>query len=519
MLVPLSWLREYVDVSLSPEALAEQLTLRGHGGAGHQRQRCGLDRCRGRAAAQRGAASERGQAVADERGCRRRRPAADRVRRRQHLGRRPGAGRDGRAPCCPATGASSARRSAASSRRGCSARAIELGLGDDAEGIHLLGGAGDELPLGAPLGPIVGEVVLDVDVKPNRGDALSMVGLAREVAAITGAVLRLPDASVQEDPSLQTADHVSVEIADPAACPRFAARWLEDVHNGASPPWMQQRLLAAGMRPISAVVDVTNYVMHELGQPMHAYDADTIPDGRIVVRRARSGETLETIDHEQRALDERMLVIADRERPIGLAGIMGGAGTEVTREHATRDPGVGDLPRPDHPQHRPPPGAALGGEHAPREGDRPRAAALRGRPRRAADGGDHRRARGVGHRRQRPGAGERRGWWRWSLPRVERLLGISARRARRCASCCGRSASRSSGDGAAGGDGAGSSAGRRRLGGRRGGDRPRPRLRSHPGPPAGGRAAAVPAGSDRSRGIGSGASWPASAWTRWCCTR
>ena len=103
-----------------------------------------------------------------------------------------------------------------------------------------------------------------------------------------------------EDPCRPAADQVSVEIQDPAACPRFAARWLDDVRNGASPPWMQQRLLAAGMRPISAVVDVTNYVMHELGQPMHAYDADTVPDGQIVVRRARAGETLETIDHEQR---------------------------------------------------------------------------------------------------------------------------------------------------------------------------------------------------------------------------
>ncbi|HEX5578270.1 MAG TPA: phenylalanine--tRNA ligase subunit beta, partial [Candidatus Limnocylindria bacterium] len=204
------------------------------------------------------------------------------------------------------------------------------GLGDDAAGIHLLGGAVDELPLGAPLGPIVGEVVLDVDVKPNRGDALSMVGLAREVAAITGEQLRLPDASVQEDPALEAADHVSVRIDDPAGCPRFAARWLDEVRNGASPPWMQQRLLAAGMRPISAVVDVTNYVMHELGQPMHAYDADTVPDGRIVVRRAAAGETLETIDHERRRLDQRMLVIADQKRPIGLAGIMGGTGTEVT---------------------------------------------------------------------------------------------------------------------------------------------------------------------------------------------
>jgi phenylalanyl-tRNA synthetase beta chain len=207
--------------------------------------------------------------------------------------------------------------------------AIELGLGDDADGIHLLGGAGDQLTLGADLAPLVGEVVLDVDVKPNRGDALSMVGLAREVAAMTGAELRLPDASVDEDAGLAAAERTSVEIQDPA-CPRFTSRWFEGVRNGASPAWMQQRLLASGMRPISAVVDVTNYVMHELGQPMHAYDADTILEGRIVVRRARTGERLETIDHEQRTLDERMLVIADGQRPIGLAGIMGGAGTEVT---------------------------------------------------------------------------------------------------------------------------------------------------------------------------------------------
>jgi phenylalanyl-tRNA synthetase beta chain len=156
-----------------------------------------------------------------------------------------------------------------------------------------------------------------------------MVGLAREVAAIAGGQLRLPDASVREDGELVTAEHVSVQIDD-EACPRFTARWFDGVRNGASPPWMQQRLLAAGMRPISAVVDVTNYVMHELGQPMHAYDADAIPDGRIVVRRGRAGETLETIDHERRELDDRMLVIADAARPIGLAGIMGGASTEVT---------------------------------------------------------------------------------------------------------------------------------------------------------------------------------------------
>ncbi|HEY8177655.1 MAG TPA: phenylalanine--tRNA ligase subunit beta [Candidatus Limnocylindria bacterium] len=331
MLVPLSWLREYVDFSLSPEALAEQLTLRGMEVQGITVSGAGWTDV------------VVGRLLSVER-----HPNADKLWLTSV-----DVGSDGPLQIvCGADNISPGdlvpvamvgavlpgdRRIERSKIRGVESQgmlcsAIELGLGDDAEGIHLLGGAGDELPLGAPLGPIVGEVVLDVDVKPNRGDALSMVGLAREVAAITGGELRLPDASVTEDPSVSAADHVSVEIQDPAACPRFAARWLDDVANGASPPWMQQRLLAAGMRPISAVVDVTNYVMHELGQPMHAYDADTVPDGRIVVRRARDGETLETIDHEQRRLDERMLVIADREQAIGLAGIMGGAGTEVTAE-------------------------------------------------------------------------------------------------------------------------------------------------------------------------------------------
>ena len=206
--------------------------------------------------------------------------------------------------------------------------AIELGLGTDADGIHILG-HGDELALGTPLADLVGEKVLDVDVKPNRGDALSMVGLAREIAAFTGGALTPPPVSVEEtdDP---VNGHVSVRIEEPELNPRFTARWFEGVTNGPSPDWMQRRLIAAGMRPISAVVDVTNYVMHELGQPMHAYDADEIPGGLIVVRRGRSNESLLTIDHVERRLDERMLVIADEERAIGLAGIMGGASTEVS---------------------------------------------------------------------------------------------------------------------------------------------------------------------------------------------
>src|SRR5688572_1955386 len=208
--------------------------------------------------------------------------------------------------------------------------AIELGLGTDAEGIHILG-HGDEIAPGTPLADLMGDTVLDVDVKPNRGDALSMVGLAREIAAFTGAQLRLPPLTVTETDDPVDA-HVSVHIEEPELNPRFTARWFGGVANGASPEWMQSRLIAAGMRPISAVVDVTNYVMHELGQPMHAYDADALPGGRIVVRRARAGETLVTIDHVERRLDEGMLVIADESRAIGLAGIMGGASTEVSAD-------------------------------------------------------------------------------------------------------------------------------------------------------------------------------------------
>jgi phenylalanyl-tRNA synthetase beta chain len=329
VLVPLSWLREYVDIDLAPQALAEQLTLRGMEVQGVTVS--GAD----------WTDVVVGRLLSVER-----HPNADKL---WVTTVDVGSGTEPLQIVCGANNIAPGdlvpvalvgavlpgdRRIERSKIRGVESQgmlcsAIELGLGDDAEGIHLLGGTDDRLPLGADLGPLVGEVVLDVDVKPNRGDALSMIGLAREVAAFTGGTLRLPDASVPEDSGLQSADRVSVDIQDPA-CPRFAARWFEGVRNAASPPWMQQRLLAAGMRPISAVVDVTNYVMHELGQPMHAYDADTLPGGRIVVRRGRPGEELETIDHERRMLDERMLVIADAERPIGLAGIMGGAGTEVT---------------------------------------------------------------------------------------------------------------------------------------------------------------------------------------------
>lgn len=333
MRVPLSWLREYVDFDLSPKALAEELTLRGL--EVQAVEISGAD----------WTDVVVGRLLSIER-----HPNADKlwlttVDTGSGTPLQIVCGADnisvGQLVPVALVGSTLAggRRIERSKIRGVESQgmlcsAIELGLGEDAEGIHILGSE-DELPLGADLRLILGDAVLDVDVKPNRGDALSMVGLAREVAALAGSSVRMPETTVTEDPALPVGDHVSVGIEDAEGCPRFTARWFEGITNGPSPAWMQRRLLAAGMRPISAVVDVTNYVMHELGQPMHAYDAEAVPNGRIVVRRARDGEKLETIDHEQRTLDSRMLVIADARGAIGLAGIMGGASTEVS-EGTTR---------------------------------------------------------------------------------------------------------------------------------------------------------------------------------------
>jgi phenylalanyl-tRNA synthetase beta chain len=330
MRVPLDWLREYVAFDLSPRELAEELTMRGMEVAGIET-----------------AGAEWSDVVVGRVLEVNRHPNADTLwLARVDVG--PAGGEleivcgaqnleVGQLVPAALVGAvlPGERRIERSKIRGvvsngmlCSA--VELGLGADAEGIHILG-RDEEFDLGTPVADLVGETVLDVDVKPNRGDALSMVGLAREVAAFTGSELRLPPATVVEtDPP--AGELISVRIDEPELNPRFAARWFGDVSNGASPDWMQRRLVAAGMRPISAVVDVTNYVMHELGQPMHAYDADAVPGGRIVVRRARDGESLTTIDHVERRLDDRMLVIADEERAIGLAGIMGGASTEVSAD-------------------------------------------------------------------------------------------------------------------------------------------------------------------------------------------
>ncbi|HUT75986.1 MAG TPA: phenylalanine--tRNA ligase subunit beta [Armatimonadota bacterium] len=176
--------------------------------------------------------------------------------------------------------------------------------------------------------------VLDVQATSNRGDGLSILGVAREVAAAFELPLTLPSAAVREagEPAAALA---SVRVDDPDLCPRYSARVMTELEVKTSPPWVIHRLLRCGMRPINAVVDATNYVMLELGQPLHAFDCDLIapgPDGRaaVIVRTAREGEPLTTLDGVERKLAAGMLVIADPERAIALAGVMGGANTEVS---------------------------------------------------------------------------------------------------------------------------------------------------------------------------------------------
>ncbi len=178
---------------------------------------------------------------------------------------------------------------------------------------------------------VAGETVFDVSVTSNRGDALSMIGIAREVAALSCSHVSHPPACVQES-GADVHRLAQVVVEAPDLCPRYAARVITGVTIGPSPEWVRQRLLEAGVRPINNVVDATNYVMLELGQPLHAFDLRTLTDHTIVVRRAREGEEFTTLDGVTRILSANMLVIADPERAVALAGIMGGANTEVRED-------------------------------------------------------------------------------------------------------------------------------------------------------------------------------------------
>ncbi|MEK7806909.1 MAG: phenylalanine--tRNA ligase subunit beta [Chloroflexota bacterium] len=202
---------------------------------------------------------------------------------------------------------------------------LELGLGEDHTGIIVLP---DDAPVGLPLDQYLGDAILDLEVTPNRLDCLSILGVAHEVAALTGKDVREPEVSYPEAGPPIT-DAVRVSIADPDLCRRYTASLIRGVTIGPSPHWLQERLARAGMRPINNVVDVTNYVMLEFNQPLHAFDFDRLEESTIIVRRARAGETLVTLDGVERRLSQEVLVIADSRRPIGVGGVIGGANSEI----------------------------------------------------------------------------------------------------------------------------------------------------------------------------------------------
>lgn len=216
----------------------------------------------------------------------------------------------------------------------CSAK--ELGMNDKLlpkeiqEGILVLP---ENTEVGQNILDVLGlnDQVLELDLTPNRGDCLSMIGVAYEIGAIIGREVKLPDpleGIVHSD--TQAKDRISVKISAEEQCHHYAARYIENVVIGPSPLWMQNCLMAAGVRPINNIVDVTNYVMLEYGQPLHAFDADRLNNGQIDVRLAHEGEKLVTLDDAERILDASMLLITDGEKPVALAGVMGGANSEVT---------------------------------------------------------------------------------------------------------------------------------------------------------------------------------------------
>jgi phenylalanyl-tRNA synthetase beta chain len=218
----------------------------------------------------------------------------------------------------------------------CSAK--ELGLNEkllpktQQEGILVLS---DSVEIGTPISHVLGldDHVLEFDLTPNRSDCLSMHGAAYEVGAILGREVHISDPLEEaHEISDAAANHISVNISSPAYCSHYAARYITGVTITPSPQWMQNRLMAAGVRPINNIVDITNYVMLEYGQPLHAFDADKLNNGAIDVRLAKAGETLITLDGQERKLEPHMLLITDGLKPVALAGVMGGANSEVTEQ-------------------------------------------------------------------------------------------------------------------------------------------------------------------------------------------
>ena len=193
-----------------------------------------------------------------------------------------------------------------------------------------------KVPLGSDVPEMLGlrDVNFEYEITSNRVDCFSVLGIAREVAA-TFRKPFLPPVVNETGNDENASDYIKVEVKDPDLCPRYVARIVKNIKIGPSPQWMQRRLAACGIRPINNIVDITNYVMEEYGQPMHAFDMDTIAGNKIVVRRATEGEKFQTLDGQERVMDSEVLMICDADKPIGIAGIMGGENSKITDEVST----------------------------------------------------------------------------------------------------------------------------------------------------------------------------------------
>ncbi len=330
MRLVLSWLREFVPVEMEPEAIAELLAMKGAHLESLERPWSGLE----------GVIVARVADVRDH-------PNSDKLclarvatgsgEQEVVVGVRnmgpgdlvPLAPPGARVPALPEPLGAREIRGVVSNGMLCSPR--ELALSQDHGGILVL--PEDHLEPGADLKRALGldEVVLDLEIEANRSDLLSVLGLAREVAAATGLTLTVPDTSVVEG-AHEAADVATVRVEDTEGCPRYLARVIRGLGGPSTPVRTQARLTAAGVRPISPAVDATNYVMLELGQPLHAFDLSRLEGPGIVVRRARGNEPLTTLDGVERTMRDEDLLICDVERPVAIAGVMGGATSEVGEE-------------------------------------------------------------------------------------------------------------------------------------------------------------------------------------------
>jgi phenylalanyl-tRNA synthetase beta chain len=329
MKVPLNWLRDYVDVTLPPAELAQKLTLAGFEVAeiiviGGSWENIVIGRI---AAVEPHPGADRLRLATVDLGAEK--PTVVCGAPNLSIGDKVAFAKVGARLVNPYDGKTETLKAAkirgvVSEGMICSEK--ELGISDSHEVIMVLSA---EAPLGQPLASWLGDTVLDIDVTANRPDGLSVTGIAHEVAAICGQPMRLAEASYAEagDPIEK---QVTIEIADPDLCPRYSASLITGIKIAESPRWLQERLIAGGQRPISNIVDVTNYVMLEYGQPLHSFDYDRVKSRKVLVRRAREGEGVTTLDGVARDLTADTLVITDGQKAVAIAGVMGGANSDIT---------------------------------------------------------------------------------------------------------------------------------------------------------------------------------------------